>query len=104
MNCLSHRLLRCLAFGFLFFVAATADLMATSCFTDGHHANNPLLRIEHKCVAVNKQLTSEKHYIIHSITPANNVIAHNEGTLLTEDTVSCLSSFTHLPLLTPLRC
>ena len=42
--------IRCALFGWLFFFAATADFISTSVISGGHDANNPLVRIEHKCV------------------------------------------------------
>ena len=42
--------IRCVLFGWLFFFAATADFISTSVISGGHDANNPLVRIEHKCV------------------------------------------------------
>src|ERR1041385_6004188 len=42
--------IRCFLFGWLFFFAATADFIATSVISGGHDANNPPVRIEHKCV------------------------------------------------------
>jgi hypothetical protein len=41
--------IRCVLFGWLFFFAATADFISTSVISGGHDANNPLVRIEHKC-------------------------------------------------------
>src|ERR1041385_3288923 len=42
--------IRCFLFGWLFFFAATADFIATSVTSGGYDANNPPVRIEHKCV------------------------------------------------------
>lgn len=106
MNCLSKRLLICATFGFLFFVAATADLMATSSFSDGHHANNPVLRIEHKCIAgLEKVTTLEEQHATHSIAPAEN-ISHNLLEIWLKDlaakAVIAVSVYVH-PVV-PLRC
>ncbi len=46
----SKRWIRCSLFGWLFFFAATADFIATSVISGGYNANNPPVRIEHKCV------------------------------------------------------
>lgn len=41
--------IRCLLSILLFFFATTADFVATSVISGGHHANNPIVKVEHKC-------------------------------------------------------
>jgi hypothetical protein len=107
MSYFSNRLLHCLAFSFLFFVAATADLMVTSCITDGHHANNPLVRIEHKSVAsLDKSASPEKSDINHGAFAAIGLVPsiHEEVWFEDHSSMAIPSSLTSVLPLTPLRC
>lgn len=44
--------------------AATADFIVTSVIDDTHDANNPLVRIEHKCVAASGSRLSVVTHIV----------------------------------------
>jgi hypothetical protein len=49
--------IRCLLGISLFLFAATADFVSTSVITGKHHANNPVVRIEHKCAGHGGKVT-----------------------------------------------
>ncbi len=55
-GCLQHWI-RCLLGISLFLFAATADFVSTSVITGKHHANNPVVRIEHKCAGHGGKVT-----------------------------------------------
>jgi hypothetical protein len=108
MRIFSNKLWWCLAFGLLFFVAATADLMATSIISDSHNANNPPVRIEHKSVGLlNKSVSLEKSHTSHIRFAAISISTPVQGkTSLDHNpfhTASCLL-FVSVPSITPLRC
>jgi len=44
----------------LFFFAATADFISTSVITVAHNANNPIVRIEHKCAGHGGKVTEPR--------------------------------------------
>ena len=98
--------IRCFLFGWLFFFAATADFIATSVISGGHDANNPPVRIEHKCVGhapgINqKRITSvTTHHasraysnLLHGIDQGSKVV-----TLSIESAPALPSELTNPPL------
>jgi hypothetical protein len=57
MTCRLQHWIRCLLGISLFLFAATADFVSTSVITGKHHANNPVVRIEHKCAGHGGKVT-----------------------------------------------
>lgn len=108
MRLFFNRLWCCLALGLLFFVAATADLMATSIISDQHNANNPPVRIEHKSVAsLDKSISLEKSDTNHISFAATSVTTLAQGeTWLDHNPLQTASGplSVSVPSLTPLRC
>lgn len=49
--------IRCVLSMSLFFFAATADFISTSVISVTHNANNPIIRIEHKCAGHGGKVT-----------------------------------------------
>lgn len=79
-------LVRCLFSGWLFFFAATADFISTSVISGGYHANNPPVRIEHKCAghagrvsARSQSSASQVDSAGHSSRPALVWASHFHG-------------------------
>jgi len=80
----------------LLLFAATADFVVTSVIDDAHDANNPLVRIEHKCVAASGSRLS---VVTHPVVPQkiNTVAPPQLGPLGAEILDDFLDSISFAP-------
>jgi hypothetical protein len=91
----------------LFFFAATADFISTSIITEHYNANNPPVRIEHKCAGHWGSVTHQSEsaapvdIIVASAEPIATIQLSLPAAASSLDSISDFCSASSSP---PLRC